>query len=357
MGSFLKDIQPLLKLMQLFGLHFQFSEKLSIKRSFYFLRIYGAICLLLNISWHSYSTARFLNWSPRITLSTVNNFVDYFNFMLNITGSHVAMYLMTFGGLHEAHNSIQRLERVLGTQYNHKLRHSSWMAVAFVVSFVTTQLAVTVYNRERIKNWDDLLSLLLSDLGHAYPMMSYCLFFVSALALALHFQHVNSKLACYLERESKNSGELDGIRANHGLVCQAVDQLNGSFQTLSFIHVVFAFIGIVNTSFMLMTKSYFSLKIVPYHIESVARLGLLGYICDRVQSEALACLKTLANTSHVTGCSLLHQQQHVMFGGQILQTVPKFDVYGLFHLSRQLLPHLVGTTITYSVILYQFKAP
>lgn len=79
-----------------------------------------------------------------------------------------------------------------------------------------------------------------------------------------------------------------------------------------------------------------------------------------------------------------------MFGGQILQTVPKFDVYGLFHLSRQLLPHvsrntcidfhfsdymhhyvyihyyafwlsplfqLIGTTITYSVILYQFKGP
>ncbi|XP_059352954.1 uncharacterized protein LOC130691680 [Daphnia carinata] len=110
---------------------------------------------------------------------------------------------------------------------------------------------------------------------------------------------------------------------------------------------------------MLMTKPYFSTKITLYQIESVARLGLLGYICDRVQFEALACLKTLANIrgDHVTGYSLLHQQQHVMFGGQILQTVPTFDVYGLFHLSRQLLPHLVGTTITYSVILYQFKGP
>lgn len=35
-----------------------------------------------------------------------------------------------------------------------------------------------------------------------------------------------------------------------------------------------------------------------------------------------------------------------MFGGQILQTVPKFDVYGLFHLSRQLLPHVSRNTCT-----------
>ncbi|KAK4018863.1 hypothetical protein OUZ56_000903 [Daphnia magna] len=358
MGSFFKDIRPLLKLMQFFGLHFQLTDGLC-KKSFYCLRIYAALCLLFNISWNSYNTARFVNSWPRITLSTVNDFVDYFNFMLDITGSHAAMYLMTFGSLHEVHNSFQRLERVLGTQYNHKLRHSSWMAVAFVVSFVMTQFTLTIYSRETMENWYIFLFLLLADLGHAYPMMSYCLFFVSALALAFHFQHVNSKLADYLKRESKNSGELDGIRTNHGLVCQAVGQLNGSFQTLSFIHVVFAFIGIVNTSFILMTKSNFSPKIVLYQVESVARLGLLGYICDRVHFEALACLNTLANTrsDHVMGYSLLHQQQHVMFGGQILQTVPKFDVYGLFHLSRQLLPHLIGTTITYSVILYQFKGP
>lgn len=136
MGSFFKDIRPLLKLMQFFGLHFQLTDGLC-KKSFYCLRIYAALCLLFNISWNSYNTARFVNSWPRITLSTVNNFVDYFNFMLDITGSHAAMYLMTFGSLHEVHNSFQRLERVLGTQYNHKLRHSSWMAVAFVVSFVT----------------------------------------------------------------------------------------------------------------------------------------------------------------------------------------------------------------------------
>lgn len=163
-----------------------------------------------------------------------------------------------------------------------------------------TQFTLTIYNRETMKNWYILLSLLLADLGHAYPMMSYCLFFVSALALAFHFQHVNSKLADYLKRESKNSGELDGIRTNHGLVCQAVGQLNGSFQTLSFIHVVFAFIGIVNTSFILMTKSYFSPKIFLYQFESVARLGLLGYICDRVHFEVSVnyfCLTNLQSSS------------------------------------------------------------
>jgi len=136
-------------------------------------------------------------------------------------------------------------------------------------------------------NWLQISASILGDLGLLYPMASYCLFFISALALAASFQHVNSTLARYLQRGSKvaNSLDLAQIRANHGLVCRAVDQLNSRFQALSFIHVVFAFTGVVNTSFMLLTEQYFFPKVALYQLECVARLGLLGYACDRIQSE------------------------------------------------------------------------
>lgn len=151
---------------------------------------------------------------------------------------------------------------------------------------VMTQITMTLYHHRRT-NWFTFLANISGDLSLVYPMTGYCLFFISALALAASFQHVNSMLARYLQRSvSKvvlaNSLDLAEIRTHHGLVCQAVDQLNGIFQSLSFIHVVFAFTGVVNMSFMLLTRQYFLPKVILYQLECIARLGLLGYVCDRI---------------------------------------------------------------------------
>lgn len=81
--------------------------------------------------------------------------------------------------------------------------------------------------------------------------------------------------------------------------------------------------------------------------------------------QAAACLTTLANRQEIhfdpVVHSLMHQQQvvcrcrqvwrdysikmsifyilkHVMLAAQVFQTIPKFDIYGLFQLSRQLVP-------------------
>jgi hypothetical protein len=153
-------------------------------------------------------------------------------------------------------------------------------------SQVTAQIAMTLYRQKW--NWFQTSSSILGELCMFYPMASYCLFFISALTLAGSFQHVNWRLAGYLQGGSikaANSLDLADIRAKHGLVCQAVDQLNGRFQALSLIHVVFAFTGFVNTSFMLLMGEYSFLKVALYQLECVARLALLGYACDRIQSE------------------------------------------------------------------------
>jgi hypothetical protein len=153
-------------------------------------------------------------------------------------------------------------------------------------SQVTAQIAMTLYRQKW--NWFQTSSSILGELCMFYPMASYCLFFISALALAGSFQNVNWRLAGYLQGGSikaANSLDLADIRAKHGLVCQAVDQLNGRFQALSLIHVVFAFTGFVNTSFMLLMGEYTFLKVALYQLECVARLALLGYACDRIQSE------------------------------------------------------------------------
>ena len=132
MSSFSEAIQPILKFLQFCGLDFQLRDD---GRRNYFLRIYAAVCLSLNIGWNSYTYVKFF---PNLTLSTINDFVDSFNFVFGNIAIHTAMYLMTFGSFQEICHAIQRLERLLehDAEYFHKLRHSSWIAVTFIFSFV-----------------------------------------------------------------------------------------------------------------------------------------------------------------------------------------------------------------------------
>lgn len=193
-----------------------------------------------------------------------------------------------------------------------------------------TQAALTLYDSGRM-SLVQLASSVLTDLYCVYPMTSYSLFYLSASALAASFQNVDSILSSHLRRESKVLADgvaLAEIRSIHGLVCQAADRLNDTFQALSLIHVVFVFTGVVNTSFMMITQPHFNLKVFLYQLESVTRLCLLGYVSDRVQnkvgnnikysltcssikliSKALASLKTLATVKSECIHSLLHQQQ------------------------------------------------
>lgn len=136
-----------------------------------------------------------------------------------------------------------------------------------------------------------MLSLMSMDFGIVYPMTSYALFFVLAMSLASTFQHIDLMLAGHLRHSRRVSKTAKGvtmlseIRSIHGLVCQTVHRLNESFQTLSLIHVVFAFTAVVNTSFMLIITPQFNINIFFYTIEVFTRLWILGYVGDRIQNE------------------------------------------------------------------------
>jgi hypothetical protein len=310
MASFSEFIQPILKFLEFCGLGFQPGEELG--RIRYFHRIYAALFLSFNIGWNSYIYVKFF---PNLTLSTINDFVDSSNFVFGNITTRTVMYYVTFGSFQNFCFSIQRLECLLehDAEYYCKLRHWSWIALTFIVSLVlfTYDCCLLIKNSFAQKytyQFNNNLTLTDNDAIHAecvprpkgqlvqvfdfhlggfrsgLPDGKLLPFFISALALAVSFQHVNSILAGYLQRGSKvaNSLDLAEIRTNHGLVCQTVDQLNSLFQALSFIHVVFAFTGVVNVSFMMLTRQYFWPKIVLCQMET-ARFALLGYVCDRIR--------------------------------------------------------------------------
>ena len=134
MNSFSEAIQPILKFLQICGLDFLQDEG-SNRTRYYFHRSYAAVCLLLNVSWNSYV---YVKSPPTLTKSTINDFIDFLNIVFCNVGSHMAMYFMTFGSFREICFTIQRLERHFehDAQYFRKLRHSSWIAVSYIVSFV-----------------------------------------------------------------------------------------------------------------------------------------------------------------------------------------------------------------------------
>lgn len=138
-----------------------------------------------------------------------------------------------------------------------------------------------------------LLAVLAIDMGMIYPMTSYAFFFILGISLASSFEHVDSMLSRHLSQVNKMTDGLvlTEIRSIHGLVCRAVHRLNDSFQTLSFIHVVFVFTAVVNTSFTLIVQPRFNINVFFYTMETFVRLWLLGFACDRIQKKVRILFK------------------------------------------------------------------
>ncbi len=143
MASFSEAVEPILKFLQFCGLHFQPDDELvsggrGTRRRF--LRIYAVVCLSLNIGWNGY---RYVKYAPTLTLSAINDFVDYINFFLGNVLSHAVLYCMTFGSFAEMISAIQRLERLLqhDADYYRKLRRSSSIVVTLIVTFVLSDFS------------------------------------------------------------------------------------------------------------------------------------------------------------------------------------------------------------------------
>jgi hypothetical protein len=137
MASFSEAVEPILKFLQFCGIHFQLDDELVSRRrgTRYFLRFYAAVCLTLNMGWNGY---RYVKYTPTLTLSTMNEFVDNINFFLGNVLAHAVLYSMTFGSFAEIISAIERLERLLehDAHYYRKLRRMSFIAVTLIVAFV-----------------------------------------------------------------------------------------------------------------------------------------------------------------------------------------------------------------------------
>ena len=147
-----------------------------------------------------------------------------------------------------------------------------------------TQIVLSIYLSQNLRK---IIQLVPGDLGYMYSMTSYILFFVLAWSLAESFKHLDGMVAISLRKRCKivDGSDLEEIRFIHGVTCQAVDILNDTFKTLSLLHTIFVYTGIVNTCFLMVTNPSFNPKILMYLSETMWRLWLLGYACDRVQNE------------------------------------------------------------------------
>lgn len=150
MDSFSKAIWPILQLLKIFGLDldqyvvqeggFPTDNRqllLPIVRQFY-----SAVCLLVNIGWHSYSIVGYfifkISNEQKLAVNDLNVMIDSLNVAFDIVGCHLSMFFLANIGFRELKSALSQLERVINHDARHfqRLRRHSWIAVIAILCFV-----------------------------------------------------------------------------------------------------------------------------------------------------------------------------------------------------------------------------
>lgn len=327
MDPFSYAIQPMVRILQLLGLNFSPCGSHTTRWSKWIFHLYSTLCLLVHVGWNihflvGFTVARLDSF--HLTAELINWFIDVVNLFVGNVGSHLALFMLPFShDWQEFWRFAKQLESALRHEkgYYDGLRIRSWMAAIFTISFVRDHF----FLRHTHKKWLSLTQLdqnerqvalqlliywhqsyegtdvsaittdVLMNLAFLYPIGSYTFYCLLTWSIAGNFRRIDELLNSYLKRTkvmgngSSGGGELARIRLIHGRTCLASDRLCSAFQWLSLIHVVFAFIGVINTSFILLTLPTYNLNIWLYQLESVARLWMIGTLSDNVHIQAIKC--------------------------------------------------------------------
>ncbi|XP_057368101.1 gustatory and pheromone receptor 39a-like [Daphnia carinata] len=141
-------------------------------------------------------------------------------------------------------------------------------------------------------------------------------------------------------------------------IIEFVHQMNRCFGCLLLVMVAPAFVRVINTSFHLMIDMKDGQWTVDVTVQLIVLFfNFVGFtfmtnIPHSIRQEAVDLTKKLRKL-HFEDYALQNQVNVLMM--EISNSLPKITAAGFFDVDLQLIPTLIGTTLTYLIILFQFQ--
>ncbi|XP_057367208.1 uncharacterized protein LOC130688251 [Daphnia carinata] len=333
------------------------------------ISIYGFLMLLVG-TWAQFDNASVISWklslpqndtnALNISSSDTNNWnieVDYAN--------HVFfMVIVSPTVFYVARNQWQLLWRLIvnfDSNFCHldhnQLRKKLSIAVVILlleISATLHALVVLLPDFQRESTLRKFLTLLVffSKILSISSLVWYC--YVTWLS-SLFYKAIQQDIdhTCKVRKE-----DLRRWKCSLVLAGEVVNGINGCFGLILLISVTHFVVDFIVNSFYLVNNVTITnrFRMVIALANMLRKLTMLWFITC-IPTEILQKASSVANSLRKINCLGMDLQNQVSFLAlDILQSLPRISALGYFDINFELLPKMIGTTLTYVIILYQFQS-
>nr|CAH0111917.1 unnamed protein product [Daphnia galeata] len=288
-----------------------------------------------------------------------NTVMDFVNFAVHSLGIHI-MFVFAFRSrwclLVEA---FQNLESFSDFNFFNKIRKASILGVFWIIILQTTVLITNIHHHAKYgSSLTILFCSLLSVYSQIYLVTAIILFAVSSyassmayLSIRLNLNHIKNKTT-----DGNYYNCLLSLKRRHVIVCETVDHINNCFGYFLGVTLSFHFVAIVTASFYLFgnEKEPATILEIGFATTQICNLSLICYPADLIRNKADSVSRKLIRMQ----LEMEEPLKSVVneFVAQTNQFSPQINAVGFYPISKKIIPQIVGTTLTYFFILYQFQS-
>ncbi|KAI9562554.1 hypothetical protein GHT06_010007 [Daphnia sinensis] len=152
---------------------------------------------------------------------------------------------------------------------------------------------------------------------------------------------------------------IDEWRRRYFIIVEFVDEISRHFGFLLLVITASEFVRMTNTSFHLLTEflghqwTLSTILVAVDYIKETLCFCFLVYVPSRIYYEANDMIRKL-RLIDVNDVSVQNQMR--CLSDEMIQSLPSVKPMGMIHANLQLIPTLMGTTLTYLIILCQFQS-
>lgn len=342
--------------------------------SCWYFTLYSIFCLLFSIVCQVLCLNYVLKHHKELsnTLVTENGFnsdaftwntvLDFVNFAAHGLGCHIVLVSFFSGRWNLLVKAFQDLESFLSADFFVGIRRASVMGVCWIIIMHTTLcFIVSSYHISNGSPFPVLCCTLVSVLSQVYPITAVFLFVVTSYASANANQTILWDLNVLKNQpmDKEHYNRLISLKKHHVLVCETIDHINNCFGWILGISLLFHFVSIITASFYLFGNergrgTLLEHMELSFFISQILHILLICYPPDLIQEKADAVLKELIQMQ--IEMREPHKSLTNAFALQADHFFPEVTAVYFYPISGKIIPKIMGTTLTYFIILYQFHS-
>ncbi|EFX87880.1 hypothetical protein DAPPUDRAFT_346911 [Daphnia pulex] len=369
--GWLWSVQPLVTWAKWLGIDLSDLSSGGRKKVSRWFVLYSVFVLLISVSLQLPCLSYIINNHKEISVTFTiensynsdtfswNTAMDYVNFAVHSLATHVIFLSVFRARWNLLGETFQNLESFLKFSFFDRIRKASILGLVWIILLHTTLLATNLYHHSEYgSSFLILFCSLVSVFSQVYPITAIVLF--SAVCYASSNAHQSIRMELNLLKNTTTDGNyynrLSTLKRRHALVCETVDHINHCFGFFMGISLSFHFVSMITASFYLFgtDKEPGSVLEIGFACSQICNLSLICYPADLIRLKADSVFRKLIRMQ-------LEMEEPLKsltnaFAEQTSLFFPQINAAGFYPISRKIIPQIVGTTLSYFFILYQFQS-